>query len=108
MTSYLPVGYRADRGSSDKRKSKGASKKQVSSRYQPSNLMEWGSQLRDSHLQKRVTTMGGKLVKPISRRVSTSMPNGTNWEDVQNTAEAATKRRVQQQQDHNAFHRGGI
>ena len=27
--------------------------------------------------------MGGKLVESISRRVSTSMPNGTNWDDVQ-------------------------
>ena len=52
--------------------------------------------------------MGGKLVESISRRVSTSMSNGTNWEDVQNTAKAAKERRVQQQQDHNAFHRGGI
>ena len=52
--------------------------------------------------------MGGKLVESISRRVSTSMPNGTNWENVQNTAEAAKKRRVQQQLDHNAIYRGGI
>ena len=56
-----------------------------------------------SKLLKRVKTIGGKLVESISRRVSTSMPNGTNWEDVQNTTEAAKKRVVQQQQDHNAF-----
>ena len=52
--------------------------------------------------------MGGKLVESISRRMSTSMPYGTNWENVQNTAETAKMRRVQQQQDHNAFYRGGI
>ena len=34
MTSYLLVGYRADRGNPDKRKSKGASKKQQSYWYQ--------------------------------------------------------------------------
>ena len=49
MISYLPVGYRVDRGNPDKRKSKGASKKQVSNQYQPSDLVEWGSQMRDSH-----------------------------------------------------------
>ena len=50
MTSYLPVGYRTDRGNPDKRKSKEASIKQVSSLYQPFDLVEWGSQPRDSHL----------------------------------------------------------
>ena len=40
MTSYLPVGYRADRENPYKRKSKGASKKQVSSWYQPFDLVE--------------------------------------------------------------------
>ena len=52
--------------------------------------------------------MGGKFVESVSRRVLTSMSNGTNWDDVQNAAEAAKKRRVQQQQDHNAFYRRGI
>ena len=50
MTSYLPVGHRADRGNPDKRKSKEASRKQVSSRYQPFDLVEWESQRTDSHL----------------------------------------------------------
>ena len=50
LTSNLPVGYRVDRGNPDKRKSKGASKKQVSSWYQPFDLVEWGSRRRDSHL----------------------------------------------------------
>ena len=50
MTSCLPFGYRADRGNPDKRKSRGASKKQVSSWYQPFDLVEWGSRRRDSHL----------------------------------------------------------
>ena len=50
MTSHLPVGYRADRRNPGKRKSKEASRKQVSSRYQPFDLVEWGSQRRDSHL----------------------------------------------------------
>ena len=50
MTSYLPVGYRLDRGNPEKRKSKEASRKQVSSRYQPFDLVEWGPQRRDSHL----------------------------------------------------------
>ena len=53
--------------------------------------------------------MGGKLVESISRRVSTSMSYGSNWEDVQDIAEAAKERKVQQQQqEHNAFYRGGI
>ena len=47
-------------------------------------------------------------MESINRRVPTSMPNGTNWDDVQNTAEAAKKRKVQQQQVHNAFYRRGI
>ena len=38
-------------------------------------------------------------MESISRRVPTSMRNGTNWDDVQNTAKAAKKRRVQQQQE---------
>ena len=61
-----------------------------------------------SKLQKRVKTTGGNLVESICRGVSTSISNGKNWEDVQNTAEAAKERRVQQQKDHNAFYRGGI
>ena len=52
--------------------------------------------------------MRGKLVESISRSVPTSMPNGTNWDDVENTAEAAKKRRVQQRQFHSAFYRRGI
>ena len=48
-------------------------------------------------------------MESISKRVSTSIPNGANWDDVQNAAEAAKKSRVQQQeQDHNAFCRRGI
>ena len=50
MTSYLPVGCRADRGNPDKRKSKEASEKRLPNRYQPFDLVEWGSQRRDSHL----------------------------------------------------------
>ena len=50
MTSYLLVGYRADRGNPDKRKSKGASKKRESYWYQSFDLVERGSQRRDSHL----------------------------------------------------------
>ena len=50
MTSYLPVGCRADRRNPDKRKSKGASEKRFSNRYQLFDLVEWGSQRRDSHL----------------------------------------------------------
>ena len=46
-------------------------------------------------------------MESICRSVSTSISNGKDWEDVQNTAEAAKERRVQQQQNHNAFYRGG-
>ena len=48
MTSYLRVEQRAVKGNSDKRKSKEASRKPVSSRYQPLDLVEWGSLRRDS------------------------------------------------------------
>ena len=50
MTSYLLVGYRADRGNPDKRKSKGASMKRESYWYQSFDLVQRGSQRRDSHL----------------------------------------------------------
>ena len=50
MTSYLPVGWRAEKGIPAKRKSKGASEKRFSNKYQPFDLVEWGSQRRDSHI----------------------------------------------------------
>ena len=39
MTSYLPVGYRADSGNCDKRKSTGASQNRTSNRYQLFDLV---------------------------------------------------------------------
>ena len=55
ITSYLPVGYRANRRNPDKRKSKGASKEQVSNRYQPFDLVEWGD------------LNGGTVILPMAR-----------------------------------------
>ena len=51
MISYLPVGCQAGRGNLDNRKSKGASEKRYSIRYLPFDLVEWGSQRKDSHLE---------------------------------------------------------
>ena len=46
----LLIASRADRGNPNKRTSKGTSKKPVASRHQPIDLVEWGSQRRDSHI----------------------------------------------------------